>query len=284
MEEAYSELYQQFLRLRSLCLRQAALLHQLTTALQKQQGHYTTTDILMLINMPVMISLTCLKLSADATLPNAELGDLMSISVQCSQEVPEDLQEKPEPQLATAHRPTTQCGVDGLSRNMGMFSDLLALDMSKLCVDGACQRSENLELEQNVTPLLSLDSLRWQGASSKVSKNQFQDDLPSGDRSTLTGRVCVNTGQSFTCRHRFSSLSLNFISFFLKNAMSCPLCPQTPVTDTYSPVKDLLSQSDGLLMSDVALQSHVCEFCLAVFPGDTTTRGEFLRHLYTHIT
>lgn len=40
MEEAYSELYQQFLRLRSLCLRQAALLHQLATALQKQQGLY----------------------------------------------------------------------------------------------------------------------------------------------------------------------------------------------------------------------------------------------------
>lgn len=40
MEEAYSELYQEFLRLRSLCLRQAALLHQLATALQKQQGLY----------------------------------------------------------------------------------------------------------------------------------------------------------------------------------------------------------------------------------------------------
>lgn len=40
MEEAYSELYQQFLQLRSLCLRQAALLHQLTTALQKKQGSY----------------------------------------------------------------------------------------------------------------------------------------------------------------------------------------------------------------------------------------------------
>lgn len=40
MEEAYSELYQEFVRLRSLCLRQAALLHQLTTALQKNQGPY----------------------------------------------------------------------------------------------------------------------------------------------------------------------------------------------------------------------------------------------------
>lgn len=42
MEQAYSELYQQFLQLRSLCLRQAALLHQLTTTLQKQQGPYKT--------------------------------------------------------------------------------------------------------------------------------------------------------------------------------------------------------------------------------------------------
>lgn len=66
--------------------------------------------------------------------------------------------------------------------------------------------------------------------------------------------------------------------------MSCPLCPQMPVTDRRSLVNDFLSQCDGLLMSDVALQSHVCEFCQAVFPGDTTTRGEFLRHLYTHIT
>lgn len=54
-----------------------------------------------------------------------------------------------------------------------------------------------------------------------------------------------------------------------------------PVSDSPSPVTP--SQSDGLLMSDVAFQSHVCEFCQAVFPGDTTTRGEFLRHLCTHV-
>lgn len=44
MEEAYRELYEQFVHLRSLCLRQAALLHQLTTALQKQQGHYDSCN------------------------------------------------------------------------------------------------------------------------------------------------------------------------------------------------------------------------------------------------
>lgn len=37
MEEAYSELYQQFLHLRTLCLRQAALLHQLSKTLQEQE-------------------------------------------------------------------------------------------------------------------------------------------------------------------------------------------------------------------------------------------------------
>lgn len=37
MEEAYSELYKQYLHLRTLCLRQAALLHQLTKTLQDQK-------------------------------------------------------------------------------------------------------------------------------------------------------------------------------------------------------------------------------------------------------
>lgn len=61
-------------------------------------------------------------------------------------------------------------------------------------------------------------------------------------------------------------------------------CPQLPATDRPLLTDGSLSHSDGLLMSDVALQSHMCDFCQAVFPGDTTTRGEFLRHLYTHIT
>ncbi|XP_030276019.1 uncharacterized protein LOC115583378 isoform X2 [Sparus aurata] len=173
MEEAYSELYQEFLRLRSLCLRQAALLHQLATALQKQQG---------------------------AALPNGEASDMMSIPVQCTQEIPACLLEYPQPLTATAHNAAAQCCVaDRLSRNVGTFSDLLAEDMSKLCMEG-------------------------------------------------------------------------------------PRRTKMPGTDRPSLPNDLRTLSDGMLMSDVALQSNVCEFCQAVFPGDTTTRGEFLRHLYTHIT
>ncbi|KAG8007926.1 hypothetical protein GBF38_013664 [Nibea albiflora] len=211
MEEAYSELYQQFLHLRSLCLRQAALLHKLTTALQKQQG---------------------------AAVPNGELGDMMSIPVQCTQEIPTYLLEKPQSLTDTAHGPAAQCG------NVGTFSDLLAEDMSKLCVDGPHQRKENQELVQNIKPLFNLDSLKWQRAPSSASKNVPQADHHSRDRTMSTAR------------------------------MSAPCCL----------VDDLQSQSDGMLMSDVALQSHVCDFCQAVFPGDTTTRGEFLRHLHTHVT
>uniref|UniRef100_A0A673BWY0 Uncharacterized protein n=1 Tax=Sphaeramia orbicularis TaxID=375764 RepID=A0A673BWY0_9TELE len=171
MEEAYTQLYQEFLRLRSLCLKQAALLHQLTTALQKQQG---------------------------ASVPNGELSDTMSIPVQCTPEIPTCLLEKPLPLAAAAHNPAAQCGVQCPSKNVGTFSDLLAQDMFKLCVD--VHGKDDRKPDPNPSSLL------------------FQD------------------------------------------------------------------ASDALLMSDIALQSHVCEFCQAVFPGDTTTRGEFLRHLYTHIT
>ncbi|XP_054473309.1 uncharacterized protein zgc:113184 [Anoplopoma fimbria] len=215
MEEAYSELYRQFLLLRSLCMRQAALLHQLTTALQKQQG---------------------------ANVPNGELRDMMSIPVQCTQEIPVSLYEGPHALTTTA----AQRGVHQLSPNMGTFADLLTEDMSKLCVDLPHQGKKDGSLEQMVAPLLSFDFTRLQGASSGVSHHLGQADHHSRDRKKHTVGM--------------------------------------PATDSPSLPRDLLSQSDGLLMSDVAMQSHVCEFCQAVFPGDTSTRGEFLRHLYTHVT
>ncbi|XP_045932425.1 uncharacterized protein zgc:113184 [Micropterus dolomieu] len=217
MEQAYSELYQQFLQLRSLCLRQAALLHQLTTTLQKQQG---------------------------AIVPNGELSDMMSIPVQCTQEIPFYLHEKPQQLTATGQNPAAQ--LDCLSGNVGTFSDLLTKDMSKLCVEVPHQRKEDGKLEQKVGPLLSQDSSRWQGASANASKNLLQADNHGGDRTMHTVRMSAAASPSL--------------------------------------VSDFPSQPGGLLMSDVALQSHVCEFCQAVFPGDTTTRGEFLRHLCTHVT
>uniref|UniRef100_A0A3Q4HE57 Uncharacterized LOC102782100 n=2 Tax=Pseudocrenilabrinae TaxID=318546 RepID=A0A3Q4HE57_NEOBR len=141
MEEAYNELYQQFLRLRSLCLKQAALLQQLTTALQKQK--------------------------------------------------------------------------------------------------------ESVKAENKFPLLLPLDSLACHGASYNESRNSKQNH-PAGDRTLRTIRM--------------------------------------PVMDCCTLINDFQGGSGGAMLSDVALQSHICEFCQAVFPGHTTTRGEFLRHLNTHVT
>ncbi|XP_047437876.1 uncharacterized protein zgc:113184 [Mugil cephalus] len=215
MEDAYNELYQQFLCLRSLCLKQAALLHQLTSALQKQ----------------------------GVSVPNGELSSLMSIPVQCTQEIPVYLHEKPQPLTAETRNPVAQSGIDRLSRNVGTVSEFLSEDMSKLCMDISCQRKEDVKVEQKPQFLTAMDASRCHGAS------------PCEQR---------HPGQSHLGGHRTHY--------------------RMPVTDRLSLGGDIFCQSSGALMSDVALQSHVCDFCQAVFPGHTTTRGEFLRHLDTHVT
>lgn len=45
MEEAYTALYQEFLRLQLLCLKQAEMLQQLIEALRKQQGTLTPSSL-----------------------------------------------------------------------------------------------------------------------------------------------------------------------------------------------------------------------------------------------
>ncbi|XP_040059949.2 uncharacterized protein LOC120835254 [Gasterosteus aculeatus] len=219
MEEAYNELYQEFLGLRSLCLRQAALLHKLTAALQKQQG---------------------------ARVPNGQLSNLKSIPIHCTQEIPVSLHKRPHSLTAITRNRAAQLGGDDLSSNMGTFSDLLAEDMSKLGVGVPRHGEEDGTLEQMVAPLLSWDFTRWPGASSSVTNHPGQ---------------AVDHSRHKT-KHTFG----------------------IPASDSPSLPRDLLDPSDGLMMSDIVLQSNVCEFCQAVFPGDTTTRGEFLRHLCTHVT
>lgn len=163
MEEAYSELYQQFLQMRSLCLRQAALLHQLTETLQKQKspdgGRWWNSPSLKYDAFGVL----CIwnPLSADPSV-----------------EIPEHLQEK----LGLPPRNLTAAGAH--PNNMETFSDLLALDMSKLAVHGGCQSNENQELAQIVPPLRSLEASRWPGGS--------------GDsRATLPARVGINPDAKF---------------------------------------------------------------------------------------
>ncbi|XP_075880565.1 uncharacterized protein LOC142887113 isoform X2 [Nelusetta ayraudi] len=214
MEEAYNQLYQQFLCLRSLCLRQASLLNQLTAALQKQQG---------------------------AAIPHGDSHGTRSTTVQ------ENLRGAPEEQTPQGHVPAAgapQWGFGGDASKTGASSTLLSPKVSELHADGGfCQPCPKHEA-QDLALARSLETLGWQGASCPDPKTAQPLERPVRDTALFT----------------------------------------LPATDRPFLADDFPSHSDGLLMSDVALQSHMCDFCQAVFPGDTTTRGEFLRHLYTHVT
>ncbi|XP_014826678.1 PREDICTED: uncharacterized protein LOC106906100 [Poecilia mexicana] len=207
MEDAYSELYQQFLRLRSLCLRQAALLQRLTTALQKQQG---------------------------VSVSEVEVSDLISIPVQCSHEVPAFLYEKPQPLTSAGPDPTPPHGAEHASRNVGCASGVLADGMSKLSVNMPCQRKQDAKTE-----MLNLFVFNTEFSKLHADSKPSEQNGPGERRAPY----------------------------------------MMPMTDG-----GLLNLSGGAMMSDVAMHSHVCDFCQAVFPGDSTTRGEFLRHLHTHVT
>lgn len=117
---------------------------------------------------------------------------MMSIPVQCTQEIPVYFHEKPQPLAAAAQSPAAQCGVDFFTSNKGTFSNLLAEDMAKLSVDMPHQRKEDDILEQRVAPLLSLDSLRWPEASSNELKTPRKADLAGRDGPLRTTRVGVD--------------------------------------------------------------------------------------------
>lgn len=92
-----------------------------------------------------------------------------------------------EKQENMQENPAAQCGIGGHSSDMGTFSDLLAMDMSQLHVDEVCQRPKRQETQaQDVTPAHSLESLGWQEASQKDSKNLLQADYPSKAKTLLT--------------------------------------------------------------------------------------------------
>ncbi|XP_051931564.1 uncharacterized protein zgc:113184 [Hippocampus zosterae] len=190
MEAAYRELYQEFVRLRSLCLRQAALLHSLMTTLQKAK---------------------------DA--PN---GDSTAERIL---EIPTHFQGNP----ISAPNPAAKCDVYALAANENT-SHLLAEDMSKL--------------------------------SMKAPEGKAQQKMSSGEDLATTKFCCdpLSGGGSHQDSKRMSLSDRQFLGF------------------------DLPSLPGRLLMSDVALQSYVCDFCQAVFPGHTTTRGDFLQHLHNHVT
>uniref|UniRef100_A0A3P8Z3U1 Tbk1/Ikki binding domain-containing protein n=1 Tax=Esox lucius TaxID=8010 RepID=A0A3P8Z3U1_ESOLU len=232
MDEAYTELYREFLKLRSLCLKQAALLQQLTETLKRQQG-----------GPPV----------------RGEASAMPTSPIQCSQAEPGPLPalpelpvvpkkhtaSLPEPPLVQICNPATHHGVISQSGASGSISNVLAGSLDRLRLDIAHPGTER----QEVLKTGPFGPLHLPGNGEMVRS--------SGD-SKQAGRCWGDdmTREMFRMPSGFGS--------FLDN--------------------EFLNQAGGMvLMSEVALQSQVCDFCHAVFPGHTTTRGDFLHHLHTHI-
>ncbi|XP_029631543.1 uncharacterized protein LOC115208002 [Salmo trutta] len=223
MEEAYTELHREFLQLRLLCLKQAALLKKLTEKLRTQQGGAPVSD--------------------------GDSSVMASIPIQFTKKSSGALPAWPETPMVPTHNPAAHYGIIRPSGAMGSLTNLLAGDLGRLRLDFAHPGTEKKEVLK-ATPLGHLD-LPW--GNGEMAPSSVSGDLKEAGR--FWGDDM--TRQMF----RMPSACGSFLD------------------------SEFLSQTrEMMLMSEVALQSHVCDFCNAVFPGHTTTRGDFMCHLHTHIT
>ncbi|KAJ7999533.1 hypothetical protein DPEC_G00195410 [Dallia pectoralis] len=143
MEEAYTELYREFLKLRSLCLKQAALLQQLTETLKRRQGEATFSG---------------------------ELGAMPTNAIQCTQEIPGPVPvrpeppmvqrnipaKQPEPPLVQIHNTATQHGVIAQSGAVGLLSGVLRQRLDRVHLDLACDGTEKKDVLK-LSPFIPVD-------------------------------------------------------------------------------------------------------------------------------
>ncbi|KAF4107141.1 uncharacterized protein zgc:113184 [Onychostoma macrolepis] len=208
MEEAYAALYQEFVRLQSLCLKQAAIIQHLSDTIQRQQGL--------------------------ATAPTRNFEKPYQCPEEKSGHRPHPAERHEQEPLREFNAPRilgSQTGNDLRHIDRGLDKLCLNLDMPD-------QKQDNHDKTVLHDPL-------------KTAENSAWDDLRRVE-------------QHYNANQTSQRLRRPWSSSFLDS--------------------ELISQAGGLFMSGVTLQSQVCEFCHAVFPGHTSTRGEFLRHLTTHMT
>ncbi|XP_062401274.1 uncharacterized protein zgc:113184 isoform X2 [Sardina pilchardus] len=215
MEDAYTTLYQEFLRLRSICLKQAAMLQHLTGALH-QQGH------------------------------NGDSDNLASMSVPCSQD--DLINFCSDAQLLLRRQPLDQSAEPNAAHGGSrVTTDLLTSRVDQL----------HLSHPQHHAPQGAGATAGLQGSSTAPGV------VPSRAPPSIIGdlkRAEQEWAENNPTRARRPWSSSSFLN------------------------SEWLSLTGGRAMSRVTVETQVCEFCQAVFPGHTTTRGEFLRHLTSHIT
>ncbi|XP_050959920.1 uncharacterized protein zgc:113184 isoform X1 [Labeo rohita] len=207
MEEAYAALYQEFVRLQSLCLKQAAIIQHLSDTIQRQQG---------LATIPARnFEKPCQSIEENS-------GHLLH---------PKECHEQELRHPTGPHILDSQTGNDLSHIDRGLNQLHFNLDVPD-------QKQGNRDKAEFHNPVETTENSAW-------------DDLRRVE-------------QHYYANQTSQRLRRPWSSSFLDS--------------------ELVSQAGGLFMSGVTLQSQVCEFCHAVFPGHTSTRGEFLRHLTTHMT
>ncbi|XP_073681723.1 uncharacterized protein [Garra rufa] len=208
MEEAYAALYQEFVRLQSLCLKQAAIIQHLSDTIQQQQGLATAPA------RNFAKPFQCTEENSKHRLHSQE----------CHEQ--ESLRHPIGPHILGP-----QTGNDFSHIDRGLNQLHFNLDVPD-------QKQGNHDKAVFHNPVETTENSAW-------------DDLRRAEQQHYANQT------SQRLRRPWSSSFLD---------------------------SELVSQAGGLFMSGVTLQSQVCEFCHAVFPGHTSTRGEFLRHLTTHMT
>ncbi|XP_018581174.1 uncharacterized protein LOC108918438 [Scleropages formosus] len=236
MEEAYAELYREFLHLRSICMKQAALLGQLMETVKRLQGMHM-----------------------DATMPNLN---------QCSEKEHKSAPNGPSVQ-ANKLLPAAARNINVAKRGSDNNTCHLADSLNRLQLHAA-RAPDNRE--------------------TKGHRVDGQDPfVPFGANRVSPGGLVdlLRAEQHLRQEHRAMG-GMNDLGAVGNHATAqdrkLPLPTQGPWMNSSFLNSEMLSQAGGFLMSEAALHSQVCEFCHAVFPGSSTTMGEFLRHLNTHIT
>ncbi|XP_041945901.1 uncharacterized protein zgc:113184 isoform X2 [Alosa sapidissima] len=216
MEDAYTALYQEFLRLRSICFKQATMLQHLTEVLNNQQGGIGDSE--NLVSMPAQCS----------------QGDLINF---CS-DAHELLLRRPLDQSAETNTTRGGGGVTAVLLTSGMDQLHLARPQHQASLGaGAVAGLEGPSTSPGVIPSRAPPSII---GDLKRAEQQWAENNPARARRPWSSSSFLNS--------------------------------------------EWMSLTGGRVMSRVTVESQVCEFCQAVFPGHTTTRGEFLRHLTSHIT
>ncbi|KAK2821674.1 hypothetical protein Q7C36_021017 [Tachysurus vachellii] len=280
MEEAYTALYQEFLRLQIICLKQAEMLQHLTEALRRQQGvaPVFNRNFEDLYAEPVQGRRVGLEMfnHTDYRAQEAHLHKQVAPT-----HTPEVHAHTPAAHTHTsaAHRHTLAAHTHTPAAHTHSSAAHTHTPAAHTHTSAAHTHTSSLPPaditgDPVVSPLAgAFNRLHLEPAQEK----EEEDGAASASGWCETKERSIWDELRQVEQHWHSSQRP-------KQQQQHQQQHQRRLWSSSFLTSEMLSEMGGMLMSRVTLHSQVCEFCHAVFPGHTTTRGDFLRHLTTHIS